>query len=107
MNNHPGWTIDGKCIVCLSDDSSKPCTFLQKSYDDLLKENLKLKQIINALPKCINCNKTATYHNISKEYDEFSEYEYLQHYWYCDECGKYLHELEYAKKLREYLNEKI
>ena len=26
MNDHVGWTKDGKCALCLSSDSTKPCT---------------------------------------------------------------------------------
>lgn len=25
MNDHAGWTKDGRCVLCCSDDSSKPC----------------------------------------------------------------------------------
>jgi len=28
MNDHAGWTQDLKCVLCGSDDASKPCTGL-------------------------------------------------------------------------------
>lgn len=32
MNDHAGWTKDLKCVLCGSDDSSKPCGGLKEEY---------------------------------------------------------------------------
>lgn len=40
MNDHAGWTQDLKCVLCGSDDASKPCTGIPTIED--LKDKIAL-----------------------------------------------------------------
>lgn len=33
MNNHAGWTKDGKCVLCNGEDASKPCINVIEAED--------------------------------------------------------------------------
>jgi hypothetical protein len=62
MNDHAGWTQDLKCVLCGSDDASKPCTGLPE--DEKLKEEAKIIQDLQFVKNAI---KNVCENNVLKE----------------------------------------
>lgn len=62
--------------------------------------------VIKSLPKCYKCNSIATKRSSSDDYDRWSENNFINVEYTCDNCGGSCtgHEISYSEKLRGFLS---
>lgn len=92
-------------LICAEDfpqiEAANRLSYLSVKYE-------VFERLIKALPRCNKCfEKPATRHETFEDYNSFNEKHYTEHVWRCDDCGSQIIELDYAKELREYLNETL
>lgn len=94
MNNHVGWTKDGKCVLCLSSDSTKTCTGFSEDADymgKIIARGLNVQKELSSLQSQSLADEMHKFESdMIKKLQDVKEYMYMANGFNANGCSNHI-----------------